>query len=303
MGWLMETTLNRNIGDARGVRALQLHHVDSARVHAQRTRPVGAALSVLALAVLGACGGNAPEPKSGATSPGATPASGTAASTSDSTPSSNSPAGAKSDLGDGVVAFRSDFSAPELGAPWNLFGAQSGNRQVKGGPDGLWVKIAQAEKAWDAVGARTAKIKVDGDFDLRGRFRDFSAKGNGSAKLVVIDAATTKGEAAYVERIQIDGKNLFKFGGDVGGSLENWGFAPTDVDRGDLRLVRQGSTLHAYTRPDERSSWTEFAPAQPAPKSMAKVLKFGVKLSSETNLSAQVRWVEVTMNGQIVRMD
>jgi hypothetical protein len=298
----MKTMLNRNVGDVRGVRASQFQHVERARVHAQSMRS-GAARSLLALAMLGACGGNAPEPKSGATSPGATPASGTAASTSDSTPSSNSPAAAKSDLGDGVVAFRSDFSAPELGVPWNVFGAQSGNRQVKGGPDGLWVKIAQAEKAWDAVGARTAKIKVDGDFDLRGRFRDFSAKGNGSAKLVVIDAASTKGEAAYVERIQIDGKNLFKFGGDVGGSLENWGFAPTDVDRGDLRLVRQGSTLHAYTRPDERSPWTEFAPAQPAPKSMAKVLKFGVKLSSETNLSAQVRWVEVTMNGQILRMD
>jgi hypothetical protein len=102
--------------------------------------------------------------------------------------------------------------------------------------------IAQAEKAWDAVGARTARVKVDGDFDLRGRFRDFSAKGNGSAKLIVVDATTTKGEAAYVERIQIDGKNLFKFGGDAGGSLENWGFAPTDVDRGDLRLTRQGNT-------------------------------------------------------------
>jgi hypothetical protein len=208
-----------------------------------------------------------------------------------------------SDLADqgGAVAFRADFSAAELGQPWNAFGLQSGNRQVKGGPDGLWVKIAQAEKAWDAVGARTAKVKVDGDFDLRARFRDFSARGNGSAKLIVVDAATTKGEAAYVERIQIDGKNLFKFGGDVGGSLENWGFSPTDVDRGDLRLARQGNTLHAYTRPDERSSWTEFAPAQPAPKTMPRVLKFGVKLSSETNLSAQVRWVDLTMNGQIIR--
>jgi hypothetical protein len=201
------------------------------------------------------------------------------------------------------VAFRADFSTPELGSPWNVFGAQSANRQVKGGPDGLWVKIAQAEKAWDAVGARTAKVKVDGDFDLRARFRDFSAKGNGSAKLIVVDAATTKGEAAYVERIQIDGKNLFKFGGDVGGSFENWGFAPTDVDRGDLRLVRQGNTLHAYTRPDERSSWTEFAPAQPVPKTMARVLKFGVKLSSEANLSAQVRWVDLTMNGQMIRSE
>jgi hypothetical protein len=28
-----------------------------------------------------------------------------------------------------------------------------------------------------------------------------------------------------------------------------------------------------------------------------------VKLSSETNLSAQVRWVDLTMNGQLVRSD
>jgi hypothetical protein len=275
----MKTTLKRDVVELRGARASL----------------------VLMVTLLGACGGNAPEPKSGASASEPKSANATPASASEAVPAA--PAGTKSDLGDGVVAFKSDFSAPELGAPWNVFGAQSGNRQVKGGPDGLWIKIAQAEKAWDAVGARTAKVKVDGDFDLRGRFRDFSAKGNGSAKLIVIDAASTKGEAAYVERIQIDGKNLFKFGGDVGGSLENWGFAPTDVDRGDLRLVRQGNTLHAYSRPDERSAWTEFAPAQPAPKSMAKVLKFGVKLSSETNLSAQVRWVEVTMNGQIVRVE
>jgi hypothetical protein len=245
------------------------------------------------------CGGSAPEPKSGAQHSPEAPSSAVPASATE-----KKPALPTSDLADNVgVAFRADFSAPELGQPWNVFGAQSGNRQVKGGPDGLWIKIAQAEKAWDAVGARTAKVKVDGDFDLRARFRDFSAKGNGSAKLIVVDAATTKGEAAYVERIQIDGKNLFKFGGDAGGTLENWGFTPTDVDRGDLRLVRQGSTLHAYTRPDERSSWTEFAPAQPAPKTMPRVLKFGVKLSSETNLSAQVRWVDLTMNGQIVRAD
>ena len=243
------------------------------------------------------CGGSAPEAKSGASPAGAPGAPGSA-------PSASGPSLPSSDLSDHAgVAFRADFSSPELGQPWNVFGAQSGNRQVKGGPEGLWVKIAQAEKSWDAVGARTAKVKIDGDFDLRGRFRDFSAKGNGSAKLIVVDAATTKGEAAYVERIQIDGKNLFKFGGDVGGSLENWGFAPTDVDRGDLRLVRQGDTLHAYTRPDERSSWTEFAKPQPAPKTMPRVVKFGVKLSSETNLSAQVRWVDLTMNGQIIRSE
>jgi len=245
------------------------------------------------------CGGSAPEAKSSPQPPAETSATSPAAA-----PTSGGSSLPSSDLSDNTgVAFRADFSSPELGQPWNVFGAQSGNRQIKGGPDGLWVKIAQAEKSWDAVGARTAKVKVDGDFDLRGRFRDFSARGNGSAKLIVVDAATTKGEAAYVERIQIDGKNLFKFGGDAGGSLENWGFAPTDVDRGDLRLVRQGSTLHAYTRPDERSSWTEFAPPQPAPKTMPRVVKFGVKLSSETNLSAQVRWIDLTMNGQVIRTE
>jgi hypothetical protein len=61
--------------------------------------------------------------------------------------------------------------------------------------------------------------------------------------------------------------------------------------------------LHAYTRPDERSSWTEFAPPQPAPKTMPRVVKFGVKLSSETNLSAQVRWIDLTMNGQVIRTE
>jgi hypothetical protein len=32
-------------------------------------------------------------------------------------------------------------------------------------------------------------------------------------------------------------------------------------------------------------------------------VKFGVKLSSETNLSAQVRWIDLTMNGQLVRSE
>jgi hypothetical protein len=263
------------------------------------TRAAKTAVSAMSLLGWCACGGSVPDAKSGTQAPSATPVVAAV-----NAPSATASALPSSELSDNAgVAFRADFSTPELGQPWNVFGAQTSNRQMKGGPDGLWVKIAQAEKAWDAVGARTAKVKIDGDFDLRGRFRDFSAKGNGSAKLIVVDAASTKGEAAYVERIQIDGKNLFKFGGDVGGTLENWGFTPADADRGDLRLVRQGETLHAYTRPDERSSWTEFAKPQALPKTMPRVVKFGVKLSSETNLSAQVRWIDLTMNGQLVRSE
>jgi hypothetical protein len=206
-------------------------------------------------------------------------------------------------LSDKPVAFRADFSPAELGHPWNVFGAQRGNREVKGGPDGLWIRIADAEKAWDAVGARTATLKVDGDFDLRGRFRDFSARGNGSAKLIVIDAMNPRGEAAYVERVQIDGKNLFKFGGEVEGSLENWGFIATDASGADLRIARSGHALRAYWRPDERSAWNGFGEAQVVPKSMPPVVKFGVKLSAEAHKSAQVRWVELTLNGQVIRSD
>jgi hypothetical protein len=210
---------------------------------------------------------------------------------------------AGSDLTDNApVAFRADFTG-ELGNPWNVFGALNGNREVKGGKDGLWIKIADAERKWDAVGARTAKLKVEGDYDLRGRFRDFSAKGDGSAKLIVVDAGNPRGEAAYVERVQIEGKNLFKFGGEVEGSLENWGFVPTDATGGDLRIVRLGRALKAYARPDERSPWKEFAQVQEVPKSMPRVVKFGVKLSSETHKSAQVRWVELTLNGQVVRTE
>jgi len=292
----MKTTQTRDVLSRTNV----VRFVQRLMPKIERAAVPRAIVATAALLAVCSCGGSAPEAKTSASpSAAASPRSASASSAAASGPSLPS-----SDLSDNTgVAFRADFSAAELGSPWNVFGAQSGNRQVKGGPDGLWVKIAQAEKAWDAVGARTAKVKVDGDFDLRARFRDFSAKGNGSAKLIVVDAASTKGEAAYVERIQIDGKNLFKFGGDAGGQLENWGFAPTDVDRGDLRLARQGDTLHAYTRPDERSSWTEFAKPQPAPKTMPRVVKFGVKLSSETNLSAQVRWVDLTMNGQLIRSE
>jgi hypothetical protein len=256
------------------------------------------AVSTLALC---ACGGAA---SSNARSPGSqetTPAGTTAAApNATATPAAST----ASELADNApVAFRADFSSPEVSQPWNIFGAQSGNREVRGGPDGLWVKIADAEKAWDAVGARTAKVKVDGDFDLRGRFRDFSVRGNGSAKLIVVDAAMPRGEAAYVERIQIDGKNLFKFGGEVDGSLENWGFVPTDATGADLRITRQGNKLHAYARSDARSPWNEFARPQDAPRSMPRVVKVGVKLSAEAHRSAQVRWIDLTLNGQVIRSD
>jgi hypothetical protein len=200
-----------------------------------------------------------------------------------------------------AVAFQADFAHLDVDRLWNVFGGLNGNREVKGDADGLLVKIADAERPWDAVGLRTSKLKVDGDFDLRGRFRDFTAGGNGSAKLIVVDAASPRGEAAYVERIQIDGKNLFKFGGEVEGSLENWGFVPTDTTSGDLRLTRVGEMLHAYARPDEKSPWKEFAAPQPAPKSMARTLKVGVKLSAETHKSAEVRWVDLTLNGTLLR--
>ncbi len=249
------------------------------------------AMVALALATP-SCGGAPSSAPAAPSTPG--PSSGDV--TSDAKPS------AGSDLSDKApVAFRADFSAVQLGHPWNVFGAQNGNREVKGGAEGLWIKIADAEKAWDAVGARTAAVKVDGDFDLRGRFRDFSGRGNVSAKLIVVDARTPRGEAAYVERIQIDGKNLFKFGGEVDGSLENWGFVPTDAAGADLRLTRQGNTLHAYTRPDEKAAWTEFAPAQAAPRSMPRVVKVGFKLSAEAHRSAQVRWIDLTLNGQVIR--
>jgi hypothetical protein len=246
------------------------------------------------------CGG-APSPEPHAAS-SAAPANNSTGAASGAAPSAFKSGG--SDLTDNApVAFRAEFSGAELGYPWNVFGAQAGNREVKGGPDGLWIRIAAAERAWDAVGARTAKLKADGDYDLRGRFRDFSAQGNGSAKLIVVDASNPRGEAAYVERIQIDGKNLFKFGGEVEGSLENWGFVATDATGADLRIVRLGRTLRAYSRPNERSPWNEFAQVQEVPKSMPRIVKFGVKLSAETHTSAQVRWVELTLNGQVIRTE
>jgi hypothetical protein len=200
---------------------------------------------------------------------------------------------------DAEVAFRADFSKAEISLPWNVFGVSRGNREVNGGENGLMVRIANAEKAWDAVGARTSRVMVEGDFDLRARFRDFSATGNGSAKLIVV-GTNSRQDAGFVERIQIDGKNLVKFGGDIGGSLENWGFAPSDAKGGDLRLTRVAGTLHAYTRSGETGAWTEFARPMAAPTTMPRALKFGVKLSAENHGSAQVKWTELTVDGRMV---
>ena len=184
-----------------------------------------------------------------------------------------------------------------------MFGADAGKRVVKGGPEGLWVQVSDGEKAWDAVSARTSRLKAEGDFDLRGRFRKFAATGNGSAKLIVVDADYPRRESAYVERLQLDGKNLIKFGGDVDGSSETWGFVASDAASGDLRLMREGGSLRAFTRADERSSWTEFAPAQTASKSFPRVVKFGVKLSADEHKSAEVLWTELTINGTLVRSE
>jgi hypothetical protein len=184
-----------------------------------------------------------------------------------------------------------------------VFGARAGNRQVYGGPEGLWVKIASGEKAWDAVGLRTAKIEIDGDFDLRAGFHDFFAPGNASVKLLVVGPKNPRGEAAYVERIRIDGKNLLKFGGEVEGSLESWGFVPSELSSGELRLVRREGHLYGYARPNENEVWTEVAPAQAVPRSMPRLIKFGVKLSAEAQKSAQVRWAWLTMRGTVVRVE
>jgi len=195
------------------------------------------------------------------------------------------------------------FSVFVVGTTWNLFGVAKGKREVTATPGGLVVRVVQGEKAWDAVGMRTSHVRVDGDFDLRGRFRDFSAAANGSAKLIVVDAAQPRGEAAYVERIRIDGKNLFKFGGEVDGSLENWGFVATDLGGADLRLVRKDGMLHAYYRAADQGPWTEFARAQAVPRSMPRLVKVGVKVSADAQKSVEVRFTELTVDGQLSRTE
>ncbi len=248
----------------------------------------------LAFPLFFACATNAPESRS--------PAASGAAAPSGSSESVAAPSAAPSSpLSDGQpVAFRADFSEIGRGRLWNLFGGQDGNRQVKGDSSGLLVQIRQAERPWDAVGLRTAKLAVDGDFDLRARFRDFTAAGNGSAKLIVVDAASPRGEAAYVERIQIDGKNLFKFGGEIDHDLENWGYVPTDATSGDLRLVRKGNQLLAYARANEHVPWSAIGAPQPVPASLPARLKVGVKLSAEAQKSASVFFEDFTLDGHVV---
>jgi len=236
------------------------------------------------------CGAASGEPRaSGGSSParGGTQASGA--------PAHPSSAGVAS-------TFAADFSVREVGAPLNVFGAQNGNRRATGGAKGLWLEILAAEKAWDAVGVRTAKVTVTGDFDLRGAFRDFGSSGNASTKLLVVDAATTRGEAAYVERLRIDGKELYKFGGEIEGSLENWGFVEASGRAAELRLTRQGAELHAYQRATASDGWIEFAPPQPVPSSMPGVVKVGVKLSAEAARAAEVTWTKLVVEGNLTRL-
>jgi hypothetical protein len=248
----------------------------------------------IAFPLLFACGAGSAESRSSVT-----PANESGAAP-DATASETAPAG--SALSDGkAVAFRADFSNIERGHTWNLFGGQNQNRGVKGDASGLLVRIVDGERPWDAVGLRTAKVAVEGDFDLRARFTDFSVGGNGSAKLIVVDAAAPRGEAAYVERIQIDGKNLFKFGGEIDGELENWGYVPTEATSGDLRLARRGNQLHGYARSDESAPWSEIGKPQPVPASLPARLKVGVKVSADLHKSASVLFVDLTLDGKLLR--
>jgi hypothetical protein len=208
-----------------------------------------------------------------------------------------------SPLTDGAeVTFRETFGRGDLGGAWTLYGVASGIREIKAGSGGLWLRVVKAEKNWDAVGARTAHARLEGDFDLRGRFRGFTGGGsNASAKLLVVDAGSPQGEAAYVERIQIDGKNAVKVGGEVDGTLETWGLAITLANDGDLRLVRKAGKLQGLYRVGEQGPWTEIAAARPVPKTVPAVLKFGVKLSAEADKGAQVSFTELTLDGTVTK--
>lgn len=209
-----------------------------------------------------------------------------------------------SDLTDNTPpALRADFSRGESSWPWTVFGTSRGVREARGGADGLWLRITQGQKPWDAISVRTLHIKIEGDFDLRGHFRDFLGSGDVSAKLIAVDASALTGEAAYVERIQIDGKNLFKFGGEVNGALENWGFVATDAKAGDLRLAREGDTLRAYARTEPRGAWNEIPSIARASTPLPHIIKFGVKLSAGAKQSADVRWTELTIRGKVIRAD
>jgi hypothetical protein len=250
---------------------------------------------LVAISLLAGCGGS----QGSRPSAPATPEPAAAASPTESKAASV-PGGIAEDA---TPAFQTTFPDREPGYPWNVFGARGPQRQLYGGPEGLWLKIARAEKAWDAVGLRTARVEIDGDFDLRAAFQDFAAPGNASAKLLVIDAKGPRGDTAYVERTQIDGKNVIKFGGEVEASGENWGFAPTELSAGELRLVRRGGTFHGYARPDNSEMWAEIGSGQAVPRSMPALVKFGVRLSAEAQKSAQVRWPWLTIRGAIVKRD
>ena len=146
----------RWLAESSSILGMRAHLRALASASLQLTR-AGAPLFLAA-----SCGG-------AASTPPTTPAPATAETTGAAKPPTDS--AASSELSDKTpVAFRADFSSAQLGHPWNVFGAQNGNREVKGGSEGLWIKIADAEKAWDAVGARTAAVKVDGDFDCAGDF-------------------------------------------------------------------------------------------------------------------------------------
>jgi hypothetical protein len=255
------------------------------------------------------CGGSSSEPARSAAPGSAAPgeARSSRATSGNAESAANVAVGAHAGGGgaseDADPAFETKFESREPGYPWNPFGVRGAERQVYGGPEGLWLKVARAEKAWDAVGIRTARIEIDGDFDLRGGFGDFGAPGNASAKLLVVDAKGRPGDSAFVERIQIDGKNLLKFGGEVDGSAENWGFTPTELVAGELRLVRRGATLHGYARADNSEMWAEIGRGQAAPRSLPSLVKFGLRLSAEAQKSAQVRWLWLTMRGALVKRD
>jgi hypothetical protein len=249
------------------------------------------------VSIMVGCGG---APASPASSP-PTPAREPAAAASPAEKKAGGASGGTAE--DAEPAFQTKFAEREPGYPWNPFGARGSERQVWGGPEGLWLKVARAEKAWDAVGLRTARIEIDGDFDLRAGFSDFAAPGNASAKLLVIDAKGPRGDTAYVERTQIDGKNLVKFGGEVEASGENWGFAASELSAGELRLVRRGGSFHGYVRPDNSEMWAEIGSGQAVPRSMPALVKFGLRLSVEAQKSGQVRWPWLTLRGAVVKRD
>jgi serine/threonine protein kinase len=158
-----------------------------------------------------------------------------------------------------------DFRAGQLPlAPWKLFGQNNAGARPE--ESGLRLTLPANRKQPEKIVGILSTVRLTGDFEITGTYQLLSAdppeNGPGAGVSVNIASNWKSRQWGRVARVvRDDGSNVYLAGMDSSAGPAR--AVPTTARSGQLRLVRQGSTLH-YLAAEEPGgdfrtlSWEEF---------------------------------------------